>query len=68
MYTCFPWMILSEEFARSWPGSHSRHIESQESVVDDPVEHDDIEEVVELAGTNPKEILTLLAKLGDCSS
>ena len=61
-------MILSEEFARSWPGSHSRHIESQESVVDDPVEHDDIEEVVELAGTNPKEILTLLAKLGDCSS
>ena len=50
------------------PGSHSRHIESQESVVDDPVEHDDIEEVVELAGTNPKEILTLLAKLGDCSS
>ena len=61
-------MILSEEFARSWPGSHSRHIESQESVVDDPVEHDDIEEVVELAGTNPKEIQTLLAKLGDCSS
>ena len=61
-------MILSEEFVRSWPGSHSRHIESQESVVDDPVEHDDIEEVVELAGTNPKEILTLLAKLGDCSS
>ena len=61
-------MILSEEFAGSWPGSHSRHIESQESVVDDPVEHDDIEEVVELAGTNPKEILTLLAKLGDCSS
>ena len=61
-------MILSEEFARSWPGSHSRHIESQESVVDDLVEHDDIEEVVEPADTNPKEILTLLAKLGDCSS
>ena len=46
-------MILSEEFARSWPGSHSRHIESQESVVDDPVEHDDIEEVVEPADPNP---------------
>ena len=47
-------MILSEEFARSWPGSHSRHIESQESVVDDPVEHDDIEEVVEPADPNPE--------------
>ena len=36
------------------PGSHSRHIESQESVVDDPVEHDDIEEVVEPADPNPE--------------
>ncbi|CAK9000889.1 unnamed protein product [Durusdinium trenchii] len=42
------------EFARSLPGSHSRHIESQESVVDDPVEHDDIEEVVEPADPNPE--------------
>ena len=46
--------MFSKEFARSLPGSHSRHIESLESVVDDPVEHDDIEEVVEPADPNPE--------------
>ncbi|CAK9053162.1 unnamed protein product, partial [Durusdinium trenchii] len=41
--------IPPAEFARSLPGSRSRHTESEESLVDDPMEHDDIEEVVEPA-------------------
>ena len=54
---------IFEEFARSLPGSRSRHTESEESLVDDPMENDDIEEVVEPADPNlePKEIL--LAKI-----
>ena len=56
-------MIFVQEFARSLPGSRSRHTESEESLVDDPMENDDIEEVVEPADPNlePKEIL--LAKI-----
>ena len=52
-------MISFQEFARSLPGSRSRHTESEESLVDDPMENDDIEEVVEPADPNlePKEIL-----------
>ena len=56
-------MIFFQEFAKSLLGSHSRHTESEESLVDDPMENDDIEEVVEPADPNlvPKEIL--LAKI-----
>ena len=55
-------MIFLQEFARSLLGSRSRHTESEEeSLVDDPMENDDIGEVVEPANPNlePKE--TLLA-------
>ena len=50
---------IYEEFARSLPGSRSRHTESEECLVDDPMENDDFEEVVEPADPNlePKEIL-----------
>ena len=60
---------ISEEFGGSVLGSHSRHTESEEFVVDDPVEHDNIKEIVEPADTHPelKEILSHLAKTGDCS-
>ena len=56
-------MICFEEFARRLPGTRSRHTESEESLVDDPMEHDDIEEVVEPADPiqQPKE--RLLAKV-----
>ncbi|CAK9037805.1 unnamed protein product [Durusdinium trenchii] len=43
-----------KEFARRLPGTRSRHTESEESLVDDPMEHDDIEEVVEPADPNPE--------------
>lgn len=57
-------MIL-EEFGGSSRNSHSRRTESKDIVVDDPMQSDDVEEVVELAQTNPKpeEILILLAKV-----
>ena len=50
---------IYQEFARSLPGSRSRHTESEESLVDDPMENDDFEEVVEPADPNlePKERL-----------
>ena len=47
-------MIRSEESGGFSSGSHSRHTESEESVVEDPVETYDIEEVVEPADTNPE--------------
>ncbi|CAK8990885.1 unnamed protein product [Durusdinium trenchii] len=46
--------IRPPEFARRLPGTRSRHTESEESLVDDPMEHDDIEEVVEPADPNPE--------------
>ena len=56
-------MIRSEESGGSSSGSHSRHTESEESVVEDPVETYDIEEVVEPADTNPEPKEILLAKV-----
>ena len=52
-------VILSEEFGGSLPGSRCRHTESEESVVDYPMENDDVEEVVEPADPiqEPKEIM-----------
>ena len=56
-------MIGSEESGGSSSGSHSRHTESEKSVVAESMEHDDIEEVVEPADPiqEPKE--RLLAKV-----
>ena len=54
---------MSEEFGGSSSGSHSRHTESEESLVDDPMERDDIEEVVEPADPDLELKERLLAKV-----